>query len=432
MEAGSNPPDPPDSPSPGVEPSDAASRPFTRANYDLQSFKWNRRVQSADGAATVTSVSQTQIFNVDSNECTLKAFEGAKKSDSYVATAFLRSDNFKFRDTDDRSDGTGVWVTTNFPSRERAVSFFEATSDIFGECRELIADDTPRRRCVFFVGSSFGDDERQQKERFKCESYKITQAMEPEASSSDFAVSHIRMSRPPHNVFVVCHHAASDPIFSSKEHATYAQAVADRYVSVNNAVLPVYTPHNLPGSLFLERVNDTAYALVPCVLGNRTVDERTHVVRTEISIVEADRGFVKYGFGAVSHLLTTSPRPSGGVVMSYSSSLTYAPGPSTPSSDYAAEWAVGMRRLHNTLGSSLFKDPEIQFAQGGEVCSNTYGRIAVPFNAACPLCNRERVAESVPLPGDEVRREAASALRASPKAKREGEAKRRGNRVHYV
>jgi hypothetical protein len=211
MEAGHpDPPDPPDSPSP-----DAASTPFTRSNYDHQTFKWNRRVQSADGAATVTSVSQTQIFNVDSNECTLKAFELAKKGESCVATAFLRGDNFKFRDTDDRSDGAGVWVTTNFPSRERAVSFFEATSDVFGECRELIADDTPRRRCVFFVGSSFSDDECQQKERFKCESYKITQAMAPQASSSDFAVSHIRLSRPPHNVFVVCH-AASDPIFSSE------------------------------------------------------------------------------------------------------------------------------------------------------------------------------------------------------------------------
>jgi hypothetical protein len=185
----------------------------------------------------------------------------------------------------------------------------------------------------------------------------------------------------------------------------------------------MYAPHTLPGALFLERVNDTAYALVPCVLGNRTVDERSHVVRTEIDIVEADHGLVKYGSGAISHLLTTSPRPSDGAVMSYSSSLSYGPGPTTPSSDYAAEWAVGTRRLHNTFGSPLFEDPEIQFAQGGEACSNTYGRIAVPFNAKCPLCDRERVAESVPIPGDEVRRrrtfqEAPCALRACPKAKR--------------
>jgi len=35
----------------------------------------------------------------------------------------------------ERGSLTGMWVTINFPSRERAVSFFEATSDVFGECR---------------------------------------------------------------------------------------------------------------------------------------------------------------------------------------------------------------------------------------------------------------------------------------------------------
>jgi hypothetical protein len=201
-------------------------------------------------------------------------------------------------------------------------------------------------------------------------------------------VSHIQLNRAPFNVFVVCH-AAGKVLVSSADHAAYVAAVSDRFQRANDAALAMYTPHNLPGSLFLERVNNTAYALVPCVLGNRTLDDRTHVIRTEIGLVEARDEFVTYGSGAQLHMLTGAPRPADGVVIGYSSSLAYGSGPAKPSAEYASEWRIGLRRLSNMLGSPLFVDSDVHFAQGSEVCSNTYGRLAVPFNAACPLCKRD-------------------------------------------
>ena len=378
------------------EEEEAAATPTPRRSapsFDTQTIRVFEKFPATTPASTPTTVSVAHEFNVDSNECTLKALDIA--TESPYALAFLRDDCYDFKDTDDQHDGPGEWVTSNFQSIAAVTRFFEATIKLFGEAHELLANDTPRRPAVIVYGPSLSAHPGAQKESFKRIATDVARAMADVTATSfaaaDYYASHIDLkNRDPYNAFVLVH-ATGPPIPTAEAHASYAAAVSARFAAsgaCGTSVMQLWAPHDGPyAAVFTELVGCTSYVRFPCYMAHpHTSSARDRPFRARITLVKnRDGTFTTFGAPLDGHFLTAGPRPAG-APLSYSAALAYGT-THRPSLDYAPEWRLGLAKLNATLSTDMFCYDATEFAAGGgATAANTYGRIAIRANSACPLC----------------------------------------------